>query len=483
MAIALTAILVSTSAVGFGGLIHQGAGAINPLAVVGFVLDTEDNPVDGAAVTITIHNTGGIRATRNFTTLPTGAYQTLPDFDPAEWDIGDRVEVVAVYGPDYGSNFTVLDSLNTEFLTTWVNITYPFKLIGPNTPPVPIFNLTPTTGTQRTVFKFDATSSYDNETNSTEIQVRWDFDGDGIWEVNWTVVKTAEWNYSAPGNFTARLEVRDGAGATNSTTRSVEVISSAPIAAFTSTINYLVLSVNASASSDPEGVIVSYDWDFGDGGHATGVTATHAYATSGTYTVNLTVTNDIGLTDTDGRSVTANASVVFNLALVRGWNFVTIPLVGGPYKASNIGLLRLDVVATYNPTTRIYDGTYIVGVSPLALDITFQPSTGYWISATAWENISITGTAPAVTQSRSVTLPVGGGWVNLGLMTLNTTWKASKIPTMFSGGSVTTVARYNPVTRTYQTYISGVPPSDFTLIPGQGLWCYCTASGTFTYDP
>lgn len=51
---------------------------------------------------------------------------------------------------------------------------------------------------------------------------------------------------------------------------------------------------NGSGSNDLDGSIVSYEWDFGDGTNATGVSPTHIYTAAGTYTVTLTVVDDDG---------------------------------------------------------------------------------------------------------------------------------------------------------------------------------------------
>jgi PKD domain len=64
------------------------------------------------------------------------------------------------------------------------------------------------------------------------------------------------------------------------------------------------LTFDGSNSSDSDGSIVSYDWDFGDGATGTGVSPSHTYATGGTYIVWLTVTDDGGATGTDTTTAT-----------------------------------------------------------------------------------------------------------------------------------------------------------------------------------
>jgi PKD repeat protein len=79
-----------------------------------------------------------------------------------------------------------------------------------------------------------------------------------------------------------------------------------PVATFTYTCSGLTCDFDASGSSDPDGSIVSYAWDFGDGSTGSGVTVSHTYGTAGTYTVVLTVSDDDGATDTDSQQVTVS---------------------------------------------------------------------------------------------------------------------------------------------------------------------------------
>ncbi len=70
------------------------------------------------------------------------------------------------------------------------------------------------------------------------------------------------------------------------------------------------VTFNASSSYDPDGIIVSYDWDFGDGSYGTGVVTTHAYVAEGSYTVSLQVIDNDGFSDTAQATIHARAPVL-----------------------------------------------------------------------------------------------------------------------------------------------------------------------------
>jgi PKD repeat protein len=81
----------------------------------------------------------------------------------------------------------------------------------------------------------------------------------------------------------------------------------APTASFTTAAKDLTVAVDAAASADPDGSIVSYAWSFGDGTTGAGKTAPKVYAKAGTYTVTLTTTDDAGATSTTTKTVTVTA--------------------------------------------------------------------------------------------------------------------------------------------------------------------------------
>ena len=70
-----------------------------------------------------------------------------------------------------------------------------------------------------------------------------------------------------------------------------------------------VLFDASTSSSAPGNPIAGYSWNFGDGGRGTGVSASHSYATAGTYVVTLTISDALGRTAQKSDSVAVGAGV------------------------------------------------------------------------------------------------------------------------------------------------------------------------------
>ena len=95
-----------------------------------------------------------------------------------------------------------------------------------------------------------------------------------------------------------------------------------PTASFTiPSINNLTASFDGTGSSDSDGTIVSYSWDFGDTNTGSGATTNHTYASAGTYTVTLTVTDDDGATDDTSQNVTVTSGGGGTFTVLDSQNF------------------------------------------------------------------------------------------------------------------------------------------------------------------
>src|SRR5262249_25021878 len=71
-----------------------------------------------------------------------------------------------------------------------------------------------------------------------------------------------------------------------------------------SALSQTSVTFDGSASSDPDGSIVSYAWSFGDGTSGSGASVSHSFAAPGNYVVTLTVTDNLGGTASDTANVT-----------------------------------------------------------------------------------------------------------------------------------------------------------------------------------
>ncbi|HXI33486.1 MAG TPA: PKD domain-containing protein [Gemmatimonadales bacterium] len=105
------------------------------------------------------------------------------------------------------------------------------------------------------------------------------------------------WSFNATHTWLATAIALNPAGSSNQP----------PVAAFTSSCSALSCGFT-STSSDPDGTISTYSWDFGDGQTSAQQNPSHTYAAAGTYTVALTVTDNQSATNTTSQPVTVSAA-------------------------------------------------------------------------------------------------------------------------------------------------------------------------------
>ena len=167
----------------------------------------------------------------------------------------------------------------------------------PNQPPTAAF----TSSCSGLTCSFTSTSS---DPDGSISAYSWTF-GDGATSTSQNPSHT----YGAGGTYTVTLKVTDNQAATGSTSKSVTVTApnKPPSAAFTASCSGLTCGFTSS-SSDPDGSISAYSWTFGDGATSTSTSQnpSHTYATGGTYTVTLKVTDNQGATGSTSHSVTVS---------------------------------------------------------------------------------------------------------------------------------------------------------------------------------
>jgi PKD repeat protein len=174
-----------------------------------------------------------------------------------------------------------------------------------NRSPITRFTVFPNQGAINTVYTFDGTFSTDPDGQIVSYQ--WDF-GDGKTQVGAVVTH----KYKTIGTFEITMRAIDNDDAGNIATQPLTVFEgTGPIAKFviqpkSGDVN-TTYTFSAANSSDSDGSIVRYSWDFGNGDTATGETATVHFGKAGIYGVTLVVTDDDGLQSSERKDVIVGA--------------------------------------------------------------------------------------------------------------------------------------------------------------------------------
>ena len=234
----------------------------------------------------------------------------------------------------------------------------------------------PTTGTAPLAVNFSSAGAYDPD--GSLVSYDWEFGDGGI-----STLANPQHSYSAAGTYTASLVVRDNAGFSDFASLTITVQQPPnvlPIASVTATPTSGVAPLNVAFSStgsyDPDGSIASYSWSFGDGVTSTIANPSHIYASQGTYTATLTVTDNRGGKASKSRQITVQP----DLSKVVTVKSIAMSLVSAP--SGTIARAQVTIV-------RKSDGT----------PITSATVTGTWSGIVSGTASGISGTDGKCTVS------------------------------------------------------------------------------------
>ncbi|MEA2054570.1 MAG: PKD domain-containing protein [Candidatus Thermoplasmatota archaeon] len=209
------------------------------------------------------------------------------------WEFGDGQTSTAqnpihTYSDDgtYMINLTVTDDDGASGTIT-------YNVFVRNAPPMADFYYVPPSP-----YDLDNVSFYDSsgDADGHIVSYSWEF-GDG----NTSDEKNPLHMYTNNGIYTVKLTVTDDDGASTTVSHSILIANLPPVADFSyspeNNITDLDEILFTDNSSDSDGSIANYTWDFGDGNYSYEQNPTHKYADNGVYTVTLMVT------DNDGSSI------------------------------------------------------------------------------------------------------------------------------------------------------------------------------------
>lgn len=223
---------------------------------------------------------------------------------------------------------------------------------------------------------------------------------DGSFHLSGVPAGTYDVYADAPGHKRATVTgVTVATGATTNLPATITLAPEnyAPEAAFTTQIVRATLTVDASDSVDPDGSIVNYAWDFGNGATATGVTAQHTYATVGTKAVTLTVTDNGGRTDSLTKQVEIE-TVVTRLAATTDPNrpLTTVTIAPG-------GTVQLEIDVS-SAVAAAGAALYVELSNDLPMDVTWQGETYYSASSEYFSLNPIPPTASTILKPSALGL-------------------------------------------------------------------------------
>ena len=209
-----------------------------------------------------------------------------------------------------------------------------------STPPKSLITVSSSVACKNSTINF----SYPNSILGRAISTwSWNF-GDGS---STSALQNPNHTYTSFGNFTAQLTVTTTDGCTYSLTQPMTILET-PSVNFSYAYNASLATTDfTNTSTISSGTIVSYSWNFGDGGSSTLQNPSHYFVVNGTYIVTLTATSSNGCVSTYSSSIVSNNSSQGLNNVTGEDNLISIY----PNPASNF----LFVTVNKNATIELFD--------------------------------------------------------------------------------------------------------------------------------
>jgi WD40 repeat protein/uncharacterized caspase-like protein len=330
----------------------------------------------------------------------------------------------------YTMTLTVTDD-DVESASTSETIT----IRKPNVLPVASFTWSRSEGTRVAVesrngdlIVFDASSSYDPDGQITSYA--WDWNSDGIYDEP-SNTPNVEHQFATSGEHKVTLQVTDNEGATAKVTKTT-LGTQPPTADFsfepTSPSILDTVQFDAVKSSDPDGYVTDWKWDFGDGTTSTSQKPTHQYSQKGTYTVVLTVTDNDHLTGTKPASIT-----VVNIPPVAQFTF-------SPEHPKAGAKIEFDASESHDPDGEItsyfwdFDSNGTIDAEGMVVFWSFPEEGSYTVSLTVIDKEGVENPEEMeVSVVRTVPVKVNETWaVVIGIKTYQDQWINDRFPVTYT---------------------------------------------------
>lgn len=337
-----------------------------------------------------------------------------PDGDPLtyEWDFDDGSPVTTEESPSHSYDSVGLYEVSLTVDDSWTDgtdtTTQLIEIVADVEPVVA------DAGDELFIFTgVDVTLDGTDTENPSgrDISYSWDL-GNGV--VLEDAGPTPTVSYAEEGVYTVELTVEDFTGAVDTDTVRVEARDENldPVANAgedISALNTTVVEFDGSESEDPEGDELSYTWDFGDGQTGVGVETDHTYDERGEYTVQLTVEDPWGATDTDTLTVTIENNppdADFTIAGTFGENADGDPIV--PTNGT-VEFTSTSIDIDGDSLTHTWDFGDGSGSTGDVVEHTYTEDGLYAATITSQDSFGGVGTAGIVVESAQVDPVADGG--------------------------------------------------------------------------